>query len=764
MKKEKMLMAAALLLVSVHVTAAQAPYYWVDPVTNVVRTSVWKPVGITTYATRLEADGNLVRYWVNSGNQVVQGVKKDVPAGQMVYIKRAGAEEFAAMGGHSVINLSPVLARGHRGAGVTVAVVDTGIDSAHSELSGKVTTSKSWDYVTNAKPVNGAAADPNGHGSHVAGIIAGSLNNLGFHGVAPSAKLLNLRTLGASGGGSFSDSILIGPVNQGMTAGARIFNNSWGVGTRADAGAGLLSEPVMSRYKSAVAGDAVFVFANGNSGLAQPQYMAGLPLYSQELQKGWVAVAALDPSTGLIAGYSDRCGVAASWCITAPGSSILSVQRGGGSTYKSGTSMATPYVSGSIALLKSQFKTLKHQDVVQRLFYTANKSGAYADKSTYGNGVMNVGAASNPIGGLWVPLSGTIYGKAANLSSLVVSANADSAAAAALLTQLKTVNLLVVDGYQRAPFTARASDLLVVTQKTGDPLNWGSQNIRFSETVTTIPQSGFTMSMADSGFAFASPSMSMGLVSGDSKFSLTSSMTLSSLDQSSLRQGAAGFSEFFRGANPLEQGVVSGASYQTELMPGLRMTASTFSGEREPMNMRLGLERGFGATSVGLEASMARGASPSMGFDFGQGQPDASSSYQMAYAKHAVTENFSVMGAIAAKRLSDDRSFGGLSVAQSDTRNELMLGASLSVGEASNLGLAVRRELSSRSSYSMRLPVDVSESGDVMYRNFDVSASRPGLNSVGVFWDAKTRNHQAVASLVRSGVDTKAHVGYKMSY
>lgn len=767
MKKRKIGVAIAVLLFNMSASAltiTTPTYYWVDYSTNTIKAGKTPPLDAKTYATKLEADGYLLRYWVNDDNAVVTGYKKDAPVGVMVYTKLDGAREFAQMGGHSIINLSPVLAKGYRGAGVTVAVVDSGIDSSHSELSGKVNSGKSWDYVMNMKPPAGSLADPNGHGSHVAGIIAGKLDGVGFHGVAPSAKLLSYRTLNAVGAGSLSDFVLMDPVDKGMAAGARIFSNSWGVGNRAD-GPNIVGPSVMAKYKSAVASDAVFVFANGNSGQAQPQAMVGLPRFDADLQKGWVAVASLDPATRVIASYSDRCGVAADWCITAPGSSIVSARSGGGSVAKNGTSMATPYVSGSIALLKSQFTTLSYQDIVKRLFYTADKSGVYADKAVYGNGVLNVAGASNPIGGLWVPLSSTIYGKATNLGSLILDANASSTNAASLLAQLKTAKLLVVDGYQRAPFSAKASDLVQVVQGSADPLNWGAQSVRFSSDVASVPKTGFAMGFHGAPAGLDRPSVTMGFAGERSSLGFATQMTPAALDFSSLREQGVSMSEFVRGANPLTQELVTGGTYSAELGSGLKLNAATFSGERERMNVRVGLEAQLGgSTTLGLESTYAKGASPSLGFDFALDKPGAVSTQYMAYAKQKLGDEFTLMGGVSLKKMIDDQERAGLAVSQTESSNALVLGASWAASDKSNVGVAVRSDLGARSSYSMRLPVDVRDNGDVVFKSFNFSAASAPMHSVGLFWDAKLGKGQLAASLVKTGGQSQGHLGYRLSY
>ena len=86
---------------------------------------------------------------------------------------------------------------GDAGAGVKVAVIDSGVEAAHQDLSGSVLPGK--DYID---PSGDGRVDPNGHGTHVAGIIAAHVNNgLGIDGAAPGVHILPVRVLDANGGG-----------------------------------------------------------------------------------------------------------------------------------------------------------------------------------------------------------------------------------------------------------------------------------------------------------------------------------------------------------------------------------------------------------------------------------------------------------------------------------------------------------------------------------------------------------------------------------
>ena len=138
--------------------------------------------------------------------------------------------------------------------------------------------------------------------------------------------------------------------------------------------------------------------------LSSPQFRAGLPARIEELRGHFIAVAAVQKQGGSIASFSNRCGIAADYCISAPGTEVRSAYFAPGPNIRAwtpsgGTSMAAPMVSGGLAVMKHLFRgQLSNSALVSRLFATANKTGIYADRSIYGQGLMDLGAATNPWG------------------------------------------------------------------------------------------------------------------------------------------------------------------------------------------------------------------------------------------------------------------------------------------------------------------------------------------------------------------------------
>ena len=144
----------------------------------------------------------------------------------------------------------------------------------------------------------------------------------------------------------------------------------------------------------------------GGVNASSPQIMSGLPARIPELRGHHIAAVAVKED-GVIANFSNRCGIAADWCIAAPGQQIRTAHFGpsngknGAREYwgSHGTSFAAPMVGGGLAVMKQLFRgQLSNTELVSRLFATARKTGIYADRTIYGQGLMDLGAATNPWG------------------------------------------------------------------------------------------------------------------------------------------------------------------------------------------------------------------------------------------------------------------------------------------------------------------------------------------------------------------------------
>ncbi len=248
---------------------------------------------------------------------------------------------------------------------VVIAILDSGIDLTHPEFAGRVTAG--WDFVNR----DSVAQDDNGHGTHVAGVAAAAANNgVSGAGVAPGCSIMPVKVLDSAGLGSNFD---IGEgIRWAADRGADVINLSIDSATYSDS----IGKAVAYAHSA----DAVVVAAAGNRS-TNLGYPAALP--------GVVGVSALDPSLGL-ASFSNR---GEKVDLAAPGVDIQSAARGGGSGTMGGTSMASPFVAGAAALVRSRNPLLNHAEVASMLVASATDLGPAGHDRSYGSGLLHVARA-----------------------------------------------------------------------------------------------------------------------------------------------------------------------------------------------------------------------------------------------------------------------------------------------------------------------------------------------------------------------------------
>jgi len=197
---------------------------------------------------------------------------------------------------------------------------------------------------------------------------------------------------------------------------------------------------------------------------------AGLPARIEELRGHSIAVVALSPADGRIASFSNRCGIAADFCIAAPGEQVRTAYFGNvAPAFASrdyvnlrGTSFAAPVVSGGLAIMKQIFRDqLKNTDLVARLFATADRSGFYADSAVYGQGSMDLGAATSPVGVLEVPVEASVGQNGVRLLSTGLSAG--TAVGDGLQRSLASREIMALDALG-APFWRRLGSFTAAAQ------------------------------------------------------------------------------------------------------------------------------------------------------------------------------------------------------------------------------------------------------------------------------------------------------------
>ncbi|MFW9916648.1 MAG: S8 family peptidase [Candidatus Thorarchaeota archaeon] len=246
------------------------------------------------------------------------------------------------------------------GAGVKIAVLDSGIDYNHGDLASNY--KGGYDFVDD----DSDPKDKNGHGTHVAGIIAARDNEYGVIGVAPKASLYAVRVLDAQGDGNMGD--VCAGINWAI-------NNNMDIITMSLTGPE--HSPTASALQTAYNSGIVCVAASGNSDNDEVSFPACLSTV--------IAVGALedDDTRWDLSNYGTQLE------LVAPGADIYSAWKGSSFATKSGTSFATPMVTGTIALLLSCDPSLTPAEIRSVLQTTAWDLGDSGWDQYFGYGKVN---------------------------------------------------------------------------------------------------------------------------------------------------------------------------------------------------------------------------------------------------------------------------------------------------------------------------------------------------------------------------------------
>ncbi len=369
------------------------------------------------------------------------------------------SNEFKADWGLGAVNADSAYAAGYTGKGVKLGIFDQPVYAQHPEFAspGKVVTIvtegirqytdpyipvKAGDaFRYDGTPSLGSNGKLGNHGTHVGGIAAGNRDGGPMHGVAFNAQIISAE----NGDPGPEDGIILG--NDGavykagwdalVASGARIINNSWGIGigdqyaqggrdpaypnfTVNEAQAqfdnirpilGTLGGGAYDGAINAARSGVLTIFAAGNDyNRNNPDAISGLAYFVPDIAPNWLSVAALqqNPDTSsanpyVISTFSSRCGYAASFCVSAPGTKIYSSVINGTSLDNltsdyanfNGTSMAAPHVAGSAAVLMERFPYMNGEQISTLLKTTATDLGAPGIDSLYGWGMINLGKAVN---------------------------------------------------------------------------------------------------------------------------------------------------------------------------------------------------------------------------------------------------------------------------------------------------------------------------------------------------------------------------------
>jgi len=381
-----------------------------------------------------------------------------------------GYYEYQNQWGLDMVNASTAYARGATGLGITIGITDSGLDNTHTEISAGRLSGDSDLAYSNYTP----NTHQQRHGTMVASVAAGKQDKSNIspmHGVAFEANVLFIAIQLAEPDPDYEPVDLGTDDGSGTVSGAPDFtgidgffsqlfeiyndydvdivNNSYGYSgniidyTEAqvrNAFPKTIAE--MSQVGTPDSEKTIYVWAAGNAGgyadqgvdFSSPELFPGMAHYISEIQGHSIAVASVDEN-GSISSFSSRCGVTQDYCIAAPGGKVTAayptsssdtgiyignsndddynscIQDNSCYAVTSGTSFAAPFVSGGLAVIAQYFEgQLGSTEIVSRLFSTANKKGVYADKAIYGQGLMDLGAATAPVGQMTAMLTETLTG------------------------------------------------------------------------------------------------------------------------------------------------------------------------------------------------------------------------------------------------------------------------------------------------------------------------------------------------------------------
>lgn len=349
-------------------------------------------------------------------------------------------------------------AAGYSGTGVTIGIVDSGIDTDSPEFAGRIAPA-SQDVVSD----RGLDNPEDDHGTQVALTAAAARDNQGIMGMAYTSTIAMFRadTIGSCAtkvagnpdtGCKFADSAIASGVDSAVAAGAKIINLSLG-GSSPDFN-------LRSAIANAANAGVVVIVSAGNDGdstdpTVDPNNPDPFASGLRAAGNGNVIIAGSVDANNTISAFSNRAGDQATWYLTARGERVCCVYENGvmkvttnpdGSHtvyVVSGTSFAAPQIAGAAALLRQAFPNLTAVQVVDLLLHSALDAGAAGTDPIYGRGVLDITAA-------FAPQGATILAGSTSAISLGDSTAVTSAPMGDAGKSSGSVGAVVLDEYQRA--------------------------------------------------------------------------------------------------------------------------------------------------------------------------------------------------------------------------------------------------------------------------------------------------------------------------
>ena len=366
--------------------------------------------------------------------------------------------EFNRSDGPGFHNAVTAYQAGATGAGITVGVIDSGINPNSHEFTGRIHP-QSGDVTSGGR----ALSDEDGHGTEVSRVIAAAKDDRDVHGIAFNATILALRadspgTCTTPDPGedeascSFNDSSIATGINRAVDNGARVINISLG-------GAGGATFALRSAVSRATLAGIVIVVSAGNEGdETTPKFDPANPSpFAQALVangNGLVIVSTSVDDKGVISNFSNKAGNSQNSVLSALGSSICCVYENdtilrfteNGQTFVrvfNGTSFSAPQIAGAAALLAQAFPNLTGQQIVNLLLTRARDAGEAGTDAIYGRGILDIARAFAPAG--TTSLAGTT-----TVVSLSGNGGTTSGAMGDAGVSARPVSAVILDDYGRA--------------------------------------------------------------------------------------------------------------------------------------------------------------------------------------------------------------------------------------------------------------------------------------------------------------------------
>ncbi len=249
---------------------------------------------------------------------------------------------------------------------VVLAILDTGLNAAHTEFTDRVV--QGYDFINE----DDDPSDDHGHGTHVAGIAAAAANNgQGSAGICPHCKIMPVKVLDAGNRGTWGT--VAAGIYYAVDNGARVINLSLG--------ASATSRTIQDAVDYAQEHDVIIVASSGNAASSLPYYPAAIP---------WVVAVGATTDADTLWSFSNT---GDHLDLTAPGYRIYSTYNdlsvNGGYAYMTGTSMASPYVTGLIGLVASLDNTLTATEIIDLMTANADDLGDEGKDASFGYGRIN---------------------------------------------------------------------------------------------------------------------------------------------------------------------------------------------------------------------------------------------------------------------------------------------------------------------------------------------------------------------------------------